>query len=76
MPKLSLYIDSALYAKLISKAKEKGVSVSGYVSGILKEHLFEEWPNGYFDLFGSLEDDPLELPEESPWSLDSRREAL
>jgi len=30
-----------------------------------------DYPEGFFDLFGSLADDPLEVPEELPWSLDT-----
>lgn len=76
MPQVSLYIDQILYMELKAKAKEKGVSTSSYVNGVLKEHIDDDWPEGYFDLFGSVDDDSFEVPEELPWSLDAKRETL
>jgi len=32
------------------------------------------WPEGFFEkYFGIFADDPLEVPEELPWSLDAKR---
>lgn len=76
VPQVSLYIDKILYMELKSKAKEKGTSLSNFVSEALKEHICDSWPEGYFDLFGSLKDDSFEIPEDLPWSLDPKREIL
>ena len=76
MPQVSLYIDPKLYMELKSKAKEKGTSLSSFVSEALKEKLDDSWPEGYFDLLGSLKDDPLEIPGELPWESDVRRKPL
>lgn len=75
-PQISLYFDEVLYKEVKCAAKKKEVSISSFVSEIVKEHLDDEWPEGYFDLIGSLRDDPLGLPEELPWELDSPREEL
>lgn len=76
MPQISLYIDRDLYKEVKSAAEKKDMSLSSFVSEVLKEHLVDEWPEGYFDLIGSLKDDPLELPEDLSWELDSPREVL
>ena len=75
MPQVSLYIEKLLYKEVESKAKEKGQSLSGFVSDVLKENLKDSWPEGYFEKYvGIFKDDPLEEPEELPWSLDAKRE--
>jgi len=61
-------MDAVLYTELRSKAKEKGMSLSAFVSEALKEHLDDSWPEDFFDLLGSLKDDPIEIPEDHPWS--------
>ncbi|MCL1984644.1 MAG: hypothetical protein FWG58_04530 [Methanomassiliicoccaceae archaeon] len=66
-PQLSLYIDRPIYMELRSKAKEEGKSMSGYVNDMLKEKFDDGWPDDFFDLFGSLKDHPIELPEDLPW---------
>ena len=53
--------------------EEKLVTESA--DGALKENPKDEWPDGYFEkYFGIFADDPLEEPEELPWSLDAKRE--
>ncbi|MCL2142989.1 MAG: hypothetical protein FWH44_01855 [Methanomassiliicoccaceae archaeon] len=65
MPQVSLYFEQALYTELKSTASKKNVSVSSYVSDVLKDHLDKSWPEGFFDTyFGAAKDDPLEEPEE------------
>ena len=76
MPQLSLYLDKPLYKEVESIVKKKGVSMSSFVSGILKEYLSDDWPVGYFDLYGSIDDDTFDVPEELSFSLDSKRETL
>jgi len=76
MPQLSLYLDKPLYMELKTKAKEKEVSISNFVSEALRERIDNDYPEGFFDLFGCLADDPLEVPEELPWSLDAPRKPL
>ena len=64
--------------ELKATASKKNVSLSSYVNGVLKEHLDDSWPEGYFDLIGSLkeDDDPLKLPEDLPDSMDAPRKTL
>jgi len=75
MPQVSLYIDQVLYMEIKIIAEKKNTSISRVVNGMIKENIDNSWPEGYFDLVGSLkdDDDPIELPKELPWSLDAPR---
>ena len=33
----------------------------------------DSWPDRLFELVGSIDDETFEVPEELPWSLDSKR---
>jgi len=74
MPQVSLYIDHSLYKEVQSIAKNRGASLSSFVSDVLKGYIDDSWPEGYFELFGSMSDDPIVEPEDLPASLDSKRE--
>ncbi|MCL1905134.1 MAG: hypothetical protein FWG19_03310 [Methanomassiliicoccaceae archaeon] len=76
MAQLSMYMETDLYEKVKARAKEKGMSFSGYVSSVLVERLAVSWPEGYFDLIGSITDETFQAPEELPPSLDAKREKL
>jgi len=76
MPQVSLYIDKELYKEVESIVKKKDVSMSSFVSNVLKEYLDNSWPEGYFELFESMKEDPLEEPEELSFSLDAPRESF
>jgi len=72
MPTRSVYLSDDLYEKVRSFAKREGVSLSAYISKVLKEGLDNRWPEGYFDLVGSLKDDeyPLVISGELTWGSD------
>jgi len=74
MPRVSVYLNKEVYDKARSRAKEKGTSLSGYISNVLTERI-NGWPEGYFELIGSLYDDadPIKLPEKLPWELNAPR---
>ena len=77
MPQLSLYIDQELYMEIKTIAEKKNTSISRVVNGMIKENLDNSWPEGFLDFYyGAMKDDPIEEPEEIPWSLDSPRETL
>jgi hypothetical protein len=60
-----LYLDQNLYNKVELKATEREMSLSAFVRGVLKEHLGESWPEGYFEKYvGSIKDDSFEAPED------------
>jgi len=76
MPQISLYIDKELYKEVEAVVKKKDVSMSSFVSNVLKEYLDNSWPEGFFDLYGSIGENSFEEPEELPFSLDAPRETL
>jgi len=76
MPQVSLYLDKPLYKEVQSVVKRKGVSMSSFVSNVLKEYLEDDWPEEFLEVIGSMKDEPFELPEDIPWSFDSKRETL
>ena len=76
MLRISLYMNGDLYEKVRSQAKEKGMSMSGYVRCVLNEN-FNGWPKSFLDTyFGAMKNDPLEEPEELPWESDAHRDKL
>jgi metal-responsive CopG/Arc/MetJ family transcriptional regulator len=76
MPQVSLYIDRDLYKEVESIAKRKEMSLSGFVSDVLKEYLNDEWPEEFTKLIGSVDDETFVEPEDLPWTLDAERDEL
>lgn len=78
MPQLSLYLDEAAMEKLRTDASLAGKTLSKYVKSILddRDSLDGKWPQGFFDLYGALDDDSFRRPSELSWELDTPRSAL
>ena len=76
MPKISVYVSKDFYEKVRSEAKWREKSMSSFVGRILREHFGDYWSEDFLEVFGSLEDDPMNVPEELPWSLDCPRESF
>jgi len=57
MSQLAIYIDDQLAQKLDKAVKASGKSKSKWVAGAIKRSLQDQWPDGFFDLAGSWEDD-------------------
>ena len=76
MPQVSLYVDQDLYTEVKSIAEKKNMSLSRLYNDAMREYIDNSWPEGYFDLFGSIDDETFEVPEELPWSLDTPRDPL
>lgn len=71
MPQLSLYLDEPSMAILRERAERQHVSLSRYATHRLGLHEPEAgWPEGYWDLFGLLQDETFVVPEELDASLD------
>jgi len=60
MAQLHCYVPDEIAEKFHQKAKHAQLSVSKYLAGIIKKEIASEWPDNYFDLFGSWEGEPLE----------------
>ena len=68
MPQVSLYIDRDLYKEVEARAKEKGQSLSGFVSDVLRENLRDSWPEHFFERYvGALRGRVFGIPEDAPW---------
>jgi hypothetical protein len=76
MPQVSLYLEENILAFARRKAKENKQSVSKYVASVLEEKTTSVWPEGYFALFGSLQDDSFVRPEQPSFEDDAARQQL
>ncbi|MCK4785748.1 MAG: CopG family transcriptional regulator [Desulfobacteraceae bacterium] len=57
MPQVAIYIDETLSEKLDKVTKASGKSRSKWVADVITERLENEWPQGFFELAGSWEDE-------------------
>lgn len=64
MAQLHFYIPDALAEKLKDKAKKEHLSVSKYIAKLAKREVVNDWPEGYFELFGQWQGEALKRPEE------------
>jgi hypothetical protein len=77
MPKISVYLNKDLYERIRSYAKDEDSSISGFISGVLKKHIDENWPKGFFEKYiGSIKDESFDVPRDIPWELNILRESL
>lgn len=74
MPQLSLYIDEKTLKNVEKAAKTEHISISKWVCSKLKKSFNEDWPENYFDLFGSIDDDFFSSPKEIEKKSSSKRE--
>ena len=64
MPQLSIYLDEETAALLEKAVSPSGTSVSKWVRSQIHKSLQQDWPEGYFNLFGSVDDVSFSEPEE------------
>lgn len=57
MPQVAIYIDEALSKKLDQVTRASGKSKSKWVADVISEKLENEWPQDFFALAGTWEDD-------------------
>jgi predicted DNA-binding protein len=57
MAQLAIYIDEQLAKRLEKAVKASGKSKSKWVSEAIESVLKDQWPEGFFELAGSWEDD-------------------
>jgi len=75
MPQISLYIDKETLAKIEKAAAKERISISKWVGKNIKKVIKEDYPRGYFDLFGSITDESFEIKKVS-FKQDSKRESI
>lgn len=76
MPQISLYIDKTTLSKIERAAKRDHISISKWVGRSIMQFLEVQWPSGYFDLYGSIDDDSFKRHENTQFSDDTTREKL
>ncbi len=64
MAQLHFYVPDSIAEKLKNKAQKAHLSVSKYMAELAKKEVENEWPDGYFELFGKWQGDELERPEQ------------
>ncbi|MCL1796738.1 MAG: hypothetical protein FWG24_00205 [Eggerthellaceae bacterium] len=57
MPQVSLYLEQGVLDAAKRNACIENVSFSKYVSTALTKSVDSGWPQGYWELFGTLKDD-------------------
>ena len=75
MAQLTVYIDEETRRGIEEAARNAGMSVSRWVKERLSRELRGQWPERYFEVLGSLEDDDLERPAQPDPADDAPREA-
>ena len=75
MPQISLYIDKDTLAKIEKAAAKEHISISKWVGKRIKKIIKDDYPKGYFDLFGSITDKSFDIKNLS-FEQDSKRETL
>jgi hypothetical protein len=74
MPQISLYLDENILQKIERRAKQDNTSVSDWVGKQIEKSVINEYPSGFFDLFGALKDISLERPPQGSFEEDCSRE--
>ena len=64
MAQLHFYIPDQLAEKVKVKAAHSHLSVSKYLAQLVKKEVANEWPENYFEVFGSWEGEALERPDQ------------
>ncbi len=64
MPRISIHLDEKTAAMLEKAVSISATSVSQWVGELVQRSLREDWPEGYWKLFGSVDDASFFEPEE------------
>ena len=67
MAQLHFYLPDSLAEKLKEKAEKANLSVSKYMAELAKKELENQWPEGYFELFGTWQGEELKRPDQLPF---------
>ena len=76
MAQMTVYIDQATRQRIEVAARHAGTSVSQWVKKRLSRALETEWPDGYFELLGSLGGVDFERPPAPRPEDDATRESI
>lgn len=69
MTQLHCYVPANIAEQAQRRAEEAGLSLSRYLAELVKRDtaISDNWPEGYFELFGSWQGTPLERAEQPPF---------
>jgi hypothetical protein len=67
MPQLHCYVPDGLAKRLQEKARKSNSSVSKYLALLIEKDVANQWPDGYFELFGSWQGEALERPAQQDY---------
>lgn len=76
MGQVSIYLDDDMLDKIKKASEMSDVSVSKWIRTHLNESLKNQYPEGYFELYGSLAEADFQRPEQVPFEEDTPREPL
>jgi len=64
MSQLHFYVSDDTEAKIRHQAKQANLPLSKYLAEIVKREtaVQDQWPMGYFELFGTWQGEPLQRP--------------
>ena len=64
MPQLHCYVPDDLAKQVQKKANQAHLSASKYLAMLIKKDIGDQWPEGYFDLYGSWEGEVIQRPDQ------------
>ncbi|MBF0546392.1 MAG: toxin-antitoxin system, antitoxin component [Candidatus Riflebacteria bacterium] len=76
MPQVSLYIDQETLIKIEQLAHKQGTSISKWVGNNIKKLIRNDYPDGFFQLFGAINDESINKPENLSFNHDAKREEI
>lgn len=76
MAQITIQLDADTLKVLESEAAKNHLSVSKWIKKRILRGLKNDWPEDYFSLFGSLDEDDLVEPQEIPSKYETGRENL
>ena len=59
MTRLHCYVPDEVANRLKDRARQAGMPVSRYLAALIRKDTETTWPEGYFDLFGGWQGEPL-----------------
>jgi hypothetical protein len=76
MPQMSLYIDEPTLKKVRQVARRSHTSVSRWVRSRIQSAIEPSWPEGFFQLCGSIADETFARPKQLSSTDESPRTRL
>lgn len=76
MTLITIHLEDSTFKAVETAAVQSRTSVPEWVEKCILQELKHNWPENYFSLFGSLDEDDLVEPSEIPIDYDSKRERL